>query len=364
MLSTILSELGFHFANTGWFGFAGGTATAFIFMILFGKPFIAAMRAWQKKGQPIRKDGPKAHLEKAGTPTMGGLLILAAIFVSAALFIDYANPLPWVAMLALVLFGAIGFVDDFGKIKSRSSDTSAAILSARARLGLGFIAAVILAFLADRFMPASPDMILSVYIPIFQILLPLGIFYFLFAYFVIAGTANAANITDGLDGMLSKILLPVLIVITGVLYGATHYGFFPGGIFLPDAAGLYPVIGAVLGAVLGFLWFNAKPAQIFMGDVGSLALGAFVGTVAMQLKAELVIGLASAMMALILLSSFLQTFVYKMTKDSSGKGRRLFKMAPLHHHFELSGWAETKIVERFFIASIIFSAIALAVMKL
>ena len=364
MLSVLLSEIGFNFANTGWFGFAGATAAAFTIMIAFGGPFINAMRAWQKKGQPIRQDGPKAHLEKQGTPTMGGLLILASIFASSMLFIDYANPIPWVSLLALAMFGAIGFVDDFGKIKRKSSDTSAAILSARSRLALGGIAAIILAYLADRFMPAGPDMLLSIYIPIFHILLPAGIFYFVFAYFVIAGSANAANIADGLDGMLSKLLLPVLIVIMVALYGATHYGFLPGGIFLPEAAGLYPVIGAVLGAILGFLWFNARPAQIFMGDVGSLALGGFVGTVSMQLKAELVIGLAMAMLALILMSSFLQTAVYKLTKDPSGRGKRLFKMAPLHHHFELSGWAETKVVERFFIASIIFSGLALAVLKI
>ncbi|MCL1786133.1 MAG: phospho-N-acetylmuramoyl-pentapeptide-transferase, partial [Alphaproteobacteria bacterium] len=343
MLSMFLSEFGFNFARAGWFGFAAGTAAAFIFTIAFGGAFINKMRTMQKKGQPIRIDGPKTHLEKQGTPTMGGLLILGAVFASAALFVDYANPIPFVALLALVLFGAIGFVDDYGKIKKHSSDNSAAIISPRARLALGGAAAVLLAFLADRFMPASPDMVLSVYIPVLHVLLPVGIFYFVFAYFVIAGSANAANITDGLDGMLSKIMLPVLVVMTVALYGATHYGFFSGGIFLPDAGGLYPVIGAVLGAVLGFLWFNAKPAQIFMGDVGSLALGGFMGTVAMLLKAEFVIGVAAGMMVLILLSSFLQTTFYKLTKDSSGRGRRLFKMAPLHHHFELSGWAETKV---------------------
>ncbi|MCL2757886.1 MAG: phospho-N-acetylmuramoyl-pentapeptide-transferase [Alphaproteobacteria bacterium] len=363
MLSTLLVDLGFRSAASGWFGFSGATAVAFVFMILFGPAFINAMRAWQKKGQPIRSDGPKTHLAKAGTPTMGGLLILLAIFVSAALFIDFRNPIPFVALLSLVFFGAIGFVDDYGKIKRQASNRAAEILSARARLALGGIGAIILAFLADRFMPSNPDMLLSIYIPFFHILIPAGIFYFVFAYFVIVGSANAANITDGLDGMLSKIMLPVLVVITVALYGATHYGFLAGGVSLPDAAGLYPIVGAVLGAVLGFLWFNAKPAQIFMGDVGSLALGGFIGTVAMQLKAEFVVGLAAAMMVIILLSSFLQTMVFKLTKDSSGRGRRIFKMAPLHHHFELSGLAETKIVERFFIASIIFSAVALVLLK-
>ena len=359
MLSTLLSNLGFAFAAKSWFAFAASAATAFVFMLAFGRPFIDAMRAWQKKGQPIREDGPKTHKAKAGTPTMGGILILAAIIISSILFMDCNNPIPWVALSSLVMFGAIGFADDFGKVRKQSAYAG---LSAKGRLVLGGAAALVLAFLADAFMPAYvPE--LSVWLPVIHRFLPLGIFYFVFAYFVIVGSANAANITDGMDGVLSKILLPVLVVIFAALFGATHIGFLPGGVFLPEAAGLYPVVGAVFGAVLGFLWFNSAPAQIFMGDVGSLALGGFMGTVAMQLKAEIVVGIAALMMVLVLGSSFIQTFVYKLTKGPDGKGKRVFKMAPLHHHFELSGWPESKIVERFFIVSILFSAIALLLLK-
>ncbi|MCL2018011.1 MAG: phospho-N-acetylmuramoyl-pentapeptide-transferase [Alphaproteobacteria bacterium] len=360
MLSMSLSSLGFTFASKGWFGFGAGAAVAFFFMLAFAPMFITIMRRWQSKGQPIRENGPKAHLEKAGTPTMGGILILAAIFTSSVLFMDLYNPIPWVALLSLLLFGAIGFADDFGKVTKRSAYAG---LSARGRLALGGGAALVLAFLADYFMPAYvPE--LSVFVPLFHWFLPLGIFYFVFAYFVIVGSANAANITDGLDGMLSKILLPVFLVLFAALYGATHVNFLPGGVFLPEAVGLYPVLGAAIGAIVGFLWFNAKPAQLFMGDVGSLALGGFMGTVAMQLKSEIAIGIAAMMMVLILLSTFSQMIVFKLTKGSNGVGKRIFKMAPLHHHFELSGWTETKIVERFFVMSIIFSAIALGVMKL
>ena len=196
-----------------------------------------------------------------------------------------------------------------------------------------------------------------------SIILPLGIWYFVFAYFVICGSANATNITDGLDGMLTKLYMPVLVVLVVALYGATRIGFMDTVMFLPMASGLYAVLGAAFGASLGFLWYNAKPASIFMGDVGSLALGGFMGTVAMLLKAELVMGLAAGMMVLILLSSFIQTMYFKATRKIYGTGRRVFLRAPLHHHFEELGWPETKIVERFFVLSILFSGLALVFLK-
>jgi phospho-N-acetylmuramoyl-pentapeptide-transferase len=192
---------------------------------------------------------------------------------------------------------------------------------------------------------------------------PLGLFYYVFAYFVICGSANATNITDGLDGMLAKLYIPVLIVLVVALYGATRIVFMDTVVFLPGASGLYAVLGAAFGAVLGFLWFNAKPASIFMGDVGSLALGGFMGTVAMLLKSEIIMGIAAGMMVLILLSSFTQTMVFKFTRITTGTGRRVFRRAPLHHHFEELGWAETKIVDRFFILSAMFAGLALVILK-
>ena len=190
-----------------------------------------------------------------------------------------------------------------------------------------------------------------------------GFLYYVFAYFVICGSANATNITDGLDGMLSKLYLPVLGVLTVALYGATRTGFMDAVLFLPQTAALYAVLGGVFGAVLGFLWFNSKPASIFMGDVGSLALGGFMGTVAMLLKSEIIMGVAAGMMVLILLSSFFQTMYFKITRKMTGTGKRIFLRAPLHHHFEELGWSETKIVERFTIISILFSGLALVLLK-
>ncbi|MCL2369134.1 MAG: phospho-N-acetylmuramoyl-pentapeptide-transferase [Alphaproteobacteria bacterium] len=360
MLSNIFQQFGFWWATTGWFSFTGAFIVSFIIMIALGAPFIRFMKRFQ---QPIQKDGPTSHHEKAGTPTMGGLLLLFAIFVGALSFTWWRDPIPWIPLIALLIFGIIGFVDDYAKVKRKSSESSAAIMSEKTRLAIGAVAAITLAFLIDRVMPA-PVPELSIWMPGFNTFIYVGVLYFVWSFFVIAGSANAANITDGLDGMLGKILLPVLAVLFLSVYGASHFGFLDGTVFLPEAMGLYPVIGATIGAVLGFLWWNAKPAQIFMGDTGSLALGAMLGTIALILKAEIVFGIAAAMMVIILLSSFIQMAVFKATKRRKSGGIRVFRMAPLHHHLELLGWAETKIVERFFIISILFSALAMAVLKI
>ncbi|MDR1361053.1 MAG: phospho-N-acetylmuramoyl-pentapeptide-transferase [Rickettsiales bacterium] len=361
MLTSFFLNHGYKFFASGWAQFGFAFAAAFLIMIAFGRPFINAMRRWQKKGQPIRSDGPQSHFAKVGTPTMGGILILAAIFISSILFIDMANPVAWIALLPLLMFGTVGFIDDFYKIKRKSSEDKDAIMKPAVRLGLGLVFTIILAYLINLTFPAYvPGYSLS--LP-FGIIWPLGLFYFVFAYFVITGSANAANITDGLDGMLSKIYLPVLIVLVIALYGATRIGFMDTMLFLPGAGGLYPVLGAVFGAVLGFLWWNSAPAAIFMGDVGSLALGGFMGTVAMLLKSEIIMGVAALMMVLILLSSLLQTTFFKLTRKLTGQGKRIFAIAPLHHLLEHYGWPESKVVERFFVASILFSGAALALLK-
>jgi phospho-N-acetylmuramoyl-pentapeptide-transferase len=291
---------------------------------------------------------------------MGGLLVVLSILVGSLLFMPLANPTGWIALAALVMFGALGFVDDYKKVTSQSRKASNG-LSPAFRLVVEGVFVVILAYLINKTMPP--------YIPEYSlaigagIILPLGFFYYIFSYFVICGSANATNITDGLDGLLAKLYMPVLVVLVVALYGATRIGFMDTVMFLPMANGLYAVLGAAFGAVLGFLWFNAKPASIFMGDVGSLALGGFMGTVAMMLKSELIMGIAAGMMVLILLSSFLQTMYFKITRKVSGTGRRLFLRAPLHHHSEELGWAETKIVDRFFILSVLFAGLALVLLK-
>ena len=360
MLTDYFLNHGYSFFASGWTQFAGAFFVAFLMMLVLGRPFIRAMRAIQKKGQPISENVPEAHLKKAGTPTMGGILIIMSVLVGSLLFMPIYNPTGWIALSALLMFGGLGFIDDYKKVVSQSKKASNG-LSPLTRLVVEGIFVVILAYLINQTMPP--------YIPEYSlaigggIILPLGILYYVFAYFVICGSANATNITDGLDGMLSKLYLPVLVVLVVALYGATSIGFMDTVMFLPSASGLYAVLGAVFGAVLGFLWYNAKPASIFMGDVGSLALGGFMGTVAMLLKSEIIMGIAAGMMVLILLSSFIQTMYFKATRKVTGTGRRVFLRAPLHHHFEEKGWAETKIVERFFVVSILFSGLALVLLK-
>lgn len=360
MLTDYFLNHGYSFFASGWTQFAGAFFVAFLIMLVLGRPFIRAMRAIQKKGQPISENVPEAHLKKAGTPTMGGILIIMSVLIGSLLFMPIYNPTGWIALSALLMFGGLGFIDDYKKVVSQSKKASNG-LSPLTRLVAEGVFVVILAYLINQTMPP--------YIPEYSlaigggIILPLGILYYVFAYFVICGSANATNITDGLDGMLSKLYLPVLVVLVVALYGATRIGFMDTVMFLPSASGLYAVLGAVFGAVLGFLWYNAKPASIFMGDVGSLALGGFMGTVAMLLKSEIIMGIAAGMMVLILLSSFIQTMYFKATRKITGTGRRVFLRAPLHHHFEEMGWPETKIVERFFIVSILFSGLALVLLK-
>ena len=360
MLTDYFLNHGFSFFGSGWTQFAGGFFISFMIMLLFGRAFIHAMRTAQKKGQPISENVPETHRQKAGTPTMGGILIVVAILVASLMFMPLSNPTGWIALSALVMFGALGFVDDYKKVTSQSRKASNG-LSPLTRLLVEGVFVVILAYLINKTMPP--------YIPEYSlaigagIILPLGLLYYVFAYFVICGGANATNITDGLDGMLAKLYMPVLVVLVVALYGATRIGFMDTVMFLPMASGLYAVLGAAFGAILGFLWYNSKPASIFMGDVGSLALGGFMGTVAMLLKSEIIMGIAAGMMVLILLSSFIQTMYFKTTRKITGTGRRVFLRAPLHHHFEELGWPETKIVERFFIISILFSGFALVLLK-
>ena len=360
MLTDFFFGRGLGFFASGWTQFACGFGLAFLIMMLFGRPFIRAMHAWQKKGQPISENVPESHRAKAGTPTMGGILLVLSIVISSILFMPIHIMTGWVAILALVMFASLGFVDDYKKVSSQSVKAANG-LSPKMRLGIEAIFVIILTYLINKTMPAYiPDLSLAFGS---WIVWSMGLFYYVFAYFVICGSANATNITDGLDGMLAKLYMPVLIVLVVALYGATRIGFMDTVVFLPGASGLYGVLGATFGAVLGFLWYNAKPAAIFMGDVGSLALGGLMGTVAMLLKSEIVMGVAAGMMVIILLSSFVQTMCFKITRKITGTGRRVFLRAPLHHHFEELGWTETKIVDRFFILSVMFAGLALVILK-
>ena len=375
MLSDYFLSHGFYVFASGWTQFAAAFGCAFLIMLIFGRGFIKLMHRLQKKGQPISENVPESHRVKAGTPTMGGILILLSVLISSVLFMPFVNSAGWIALLALVMFGVLGFIDDYKKVSSQSTKAANG-LSPAFRLGAEAVFVVILVYLINKTMPPYvPDLSIAVGSTILWPLnawgigeiwgmpITLGFLYYVFGYFVICGSANATNITDGLDGMLSKLYLPVLIVLVVALYGATRIGFMDSVVFLPETSSLYAPLGAMAGAVLGFLWYNSKPASIFMGDVGSLALGGFMGTVAMLLKSEIIMGIAAGMMVLILLSSFIQTMCFKITRKMTGTGKRVFLRAPLHHHFEELGWAETKIVDRFFIMSILFSGIALILLK-
>jgi len=375
MLTDFLINRGYQFFVSGWVQFASAFGLAFLIMLIFGNSFIRLMHKIQGKGQPISENVPVEHRKKAGTPSMGGILIIISILVSALMFMPMHNAVGWIALASLLMFSIIGFADDYKKIKSQSKKAANG-LSPAMRLGLEAVCVIILAYFINKTMPGYvPNLSIvlgsSIVLPldsweiglVFGMPLTLGFLYYVFAYFVICGSANATNITDGLDGMLAKLYLPVLIVLVVALYGATRIGFMDAVMFLPDANGLYAALGGAFGAVLGFLWFNAKPASIFMGDVGSLALGGFMGTVAMLLKSEIIMGVAAGMMVLILLSSFIQTMCFKITRKITGTGKRVFLRAPLHHHFEELGWPETKIVDRFFVISVLFSGLALILLK-
>ena len=375
MLHDYLLANGAYFFASGWAQFAAAFGLSFLVVLLCGRGFVRWMHALQKKGQPISENVPESHRVKAGTPTMGGILIVFAILLASVLFMPMSNQAGWIALSALVMFAVLGFIDDYKKVTSQSKKAANG-LSPRTRLLAEAVFVAILVYMINKTMPPYvPDLSIVVGSTILwplnawvvdlpgSISITLGFLYYIFGYFVICGSANATNITDGLDGMLSKLYLPVLIVLVVALYGATRIGFMDSVLFLPDASALYAPLGATAGAVLGFLWYNSKPASIFMGDVGSLALGGFMGTVAMLLKSEIIMGIAAGMMVLILLSSFMQTMYFKITRKMTGTGKRIFLRAPLHHHFEELGWPETKIVERFFIMSILFSGLALILLK-
>lgn len=366
----------FNLFNYITFRTGGAMFTAMVIAFVIGAPFIQWLRKKQGKGQPIRADGPEGHLlTKKGTPTMGGLIILIPLGVASLLWADLQNPYVWAVLLVTLGFGAIGFVDDYAKVTKQHHGG----LSARVRLacefGIALLAAVIM--LAAEWIATTPDQphdvmgfvnALFAGDPLTAVALPfvmnwgvqLFAFYVLFAMIVVVGFGNAVNLTDGLDGLA---IVPVMIAagtfgMICYLVGRIDYSQYLG---IPHVAGvgeLATVLGALLGASLGFLWYNAPPARVFMGDTGSLALGGLLGAVAVATKHEIVLAIVGGLFVLETLSVMLQVFVYKRT------GKRVFLMAPIHHHFEKLGWQEPTIVIRFWIISVIFALAGLATLKL
>ena len=334
---------------------AGGAfATALIFGFIFGRPLIDLLRRKQGKGQPIRDDGPQSHLAKAGTPTMGGLLILSALLVSTLLWARLDNAFVWIVILVTLAFGLIGFADDFAKVTKQNTKG----VSSRIRMGLGLLIAALASYAASMFHPAELTNQLA--FPFFKdALLNLGIFFVPFGMVVIVGAANAVNLTDGLDGLA---IMPVMIaaMTLGVISYVVGSSAIAGDLDIhavPGTAELLIFTAALFGAGLGFLWYNAPPAAVFMGDTGSLALGGALGAIAVCTKHEIVLAIVGGLFVVEALSVILQVLYYKRTK------KRIFLMAPIHHHFEKKGWAEPQIVIRFWIISLILAVVGLATLK-
>jgi phospho-N-acetylmuramoyl-pentapeptide-transferase len=334
---------------------AGGAfATALIFGFLFGRPLIDLLRRKQGKGQPIRDDGPQSHLSKAGTPTMGGLLILSALMVSTLLWARLDNPFVWIVILVTLGFGLIGFADDYAKVTKQNTKG----VSSRVRMGLGLVIAALAAYAAAMFHPDGLTNQLA--FPFFKdALLNLGVFFVPFGMVVIVGAANAVNLTDGLDGLA---IMPVMIAavtlgIIAYVVGSSAIANDLGVHSVPGTADLLVFTAGLFGAGLGFLWYNAPPAAVFMGDTGSLALGGALGAIAVCTKHEIVLAIVGGLFVVEALSVIIQVLYYKRTK------KRIFLMAPIHHHFEKKGWAEPQIVIRFWIISLILATIGLATLK-
>ena len=336
---------------------AGATMTAIVFVFLFGPTIIAALRVRQGKGQPIRADGPQNHLvTKKGTPTMGGLMILSGLIVSTLLWANLDSAYVWIVLMVTVGFGLIGLYDDYLKVSKQTHKG----FSGRGRLVVEFAIALLACYLVAW--TGSGPLATSFTFPFFkEMALNLGIFFYVpVASIVIVGAGNAVTLTDGLDGLA---IVPVMIAAASFgfiayLAGNANFAEYLQIHFVQGTGELAVVCGAVLGAGLGFLWFNAPPAAIFMGDTGSLALGGMLGAVAVATKHEIVLAIVGGLFVLEAVSVIIQVLSFKMT------GKRVFRMAPIHHHFERLGWAEPTIVIRFWIVAVMLALLGLATLKL
>lgn len=345
---------------------AYSTITALLLCLLFGKPVIAWLRRL-KFGQEIRAEGPASHFEKQGTPTMGGVLILGSVLISTLLWARLDQLYVWLAILATGIFGAVGFLDDYIKIvKKRSLG-----LTGKQKLAGQLVAAVIV----WSALYISGDYSWNISIPFFKATAQTGIttvapiIYLGFIIFILLGSSNAVNLTDGLDGLATSITFIAMTALTALTYIASdaRWANYLDLTHRPEAAELTVFCGAMVGSSLGFLWFNAPPAEVFMGDVGSLAIGGAIGTVAILTKNELMLPLIGGVFVIEALSVMLQVSVFQLTKRWRGKGQRVFAMSPLHHHFEVSErhkWKESKIVFRFVIVAILFALLSLSTLKL
>jgi phospho-N-acetylmuramoyl-pentapeptide-transferase len=331
-----------------------GVLTALLISFLVGPEMIRRLGRYQI-GQPVRSDGPQTHLVKAGTPTMGGALILVAVTVATLLWADLHNRYVWIVLLVTLSFGAIGWVDDYRKLVLKNS----AGISARSKFAWQSIIALGVALVL--YLSAASPTELALIVPFFKgVAINLGWVYVVVVWFVIVGSSNAVNLTDGLDGLaiLPTVLIAGALAVFAYTTGNVKFAAYLGIPYVHDAAEIVIFCGALVGAGLGFLWFNAYPAMVFMGDVGALALGAALGIVAVLVRQELVFMLMAGVFVMETVSVILQVASFKLT------GRRIFHMAPLHHHFELKGWPEPRVIVRFWIITVILVLVGLATLKL
>jgi len=331
-----------------------GILTALFLSLYFGPKLIAALQKLQI-GQTVRDDGPQSHFSKKGTPTMGGLLILGSIAISTLLWADLSNKYVWVVLFVLVSYGWIGFIDDYRKVIRKDPKG----LIARWKYFWQSVFAIVTAFFlyatSDR--PAETSLV----VPFMKDVLPqLGLFFLVTTYFVMVGFSNAVNLTDGLDGLaiVPTIMVAMAFAIIAYVSGNVVFANYLHIPHLPLTSELVVVCASIVGAGLGFLWFNTYPAQVFMGDVGSLALGAILGVMAVLVRQEIVLIIMGGIFVIETLSVILQVGSYKL------RGQRIFRMAPIHHHYELKGWPEPRVIVRFWILSIIFVLVGLATLKL
>jgi phospho-N-acetylmuramoyl-pentapeptide-transferase len=329
--------------------------TALVITFLIGPTLIRRLTAY-KVGQAVRDDGPRSHLTKAGTPTMGGALILTSITLTILLWADLQSRLVWIVLWVMLGFGAIGWVDDYRKVVARDPRGLSARVKFFWQSVIGVVAACYLAFYTNQ--PAQTEFI----VPFFkQVAYPLGALGFIvMTYFVIVGTSNAVNLTDGLDGLaiMPTVMIGSALGVFAYVAGHAVFAKYLGFPYIPGAGELTVICGAIAGAGLAFLWFNAYPAEVFMGDVGALALGAALGTIAVIVRQEIVLFIMGGVFVVETLSVVLQVASFKLT------GRRIFRMAPLHHHYELKGWKENQVVVRFWIITMMLVLVGLSTLKL
>lgn len=354
-----LAEL-FNFEG-GWnlfryltFRSGGAVGTALLIGMLIGPRFINMLRVRQGKGQPIRDDGPQTHLAKVGTPTMGGLMMLVSIVISLLLWMDLSNVYLWACMLVMIGFGLVGFMDDYDKVTKRSHKG----VSGKVRLLFEFlIAGLAVTIISMEHGPGAGNL----YVPFVNgPVADLGMWYILFGAFVIVAFGNSVNLTDGLDGLATMpvIIASIAFMLIAYMVGNKVYAEYLGIPFIIGAGDLAIICGAIVGAGLAFLWFNAPPAAVFMGDTGSLALGGTLGTISVVAHHEFVLAVIGGLFVVEALSVIIQVFWFKRT------GKRVFRMAPIHHHFEQLGWSETTVVVRFWIIAFVLALAGLSTLKL